>query len=140
MLGGHRNITMEEILKSRFLGLYCMVMADGIVEAKELETLYRIGRENYQLTPEEINKTFVSAGTSFVAPSKKEDRISILYEMAEIAWADGEIDETEKSLLARYAVRFGFKEENAMGIAEFMLQQVKDGVKQEDVIKQIINA
>lgn len=131
---------MEEILKSRFLSLYCMVMADGVVEAKELETLYRIGRENYHLTSEEINKNVVSAGTSYVVPSKIEDRISILYEMAEIAWSDGEIDETEKSLLSKYAVRFGFKEENAEGIAEFMLQQVKDGVPQTEVVNQILNA
>ncbi len=131
---------MEELLKSRFLSLYCMVMADGIVEAKELETLYRIGRENYHLTPEEINKNVVTAGTSFVAPDKMEDRISILYEMAEIAWADGKIDETEKSLLARYAVRFGFKEENADDIAEFMFQQVKEKVSKEKVIKIIVNS
>ena len=131
---------MDEILKSRFLSLYCMVMADGVVEAKELETLYRIGRENYHLTAEEINKNVVSAGTSYVAPDKMEDRLSILYEMAEIAWADGEIDETEKSLLARYAIRLGFKEENAEGISDFMLQQVKDGITQNDVINQIMNA
>ena len=131
---------MEELLKSRFLSLYCMVMADGVIEAKELETLYRIGRENYHLTAEEINKNVVSAGTSFVAPDKIEDRISILYEMAEIAWADGVIDDNEKSLLARYAVRLGFKEENAEGISEFMLQQVKDGVSQKDVISKIMNA
>ena len=131
---------MNELLKSRFLSLYCMVMADGVVEAKELENLYRIGRENYHLSPEEINKNVVTAGTSFVAPDKMEDRISILYEMAEIAWADGEIDETEKSLLARYAVRLGFKEENADGITEFMLQQVNEGVEQTEVINQILNA
>ncbi|MBO7559206.1 MAG: TerB family tellurite resistance protein [Bacteroidaceae bacterium] len=131
---------MEEILKSRFLSLYCMVMADGIVEAKELETLYRIGRNCYHLSPEEINKIVVSAGTSFDAPTKLEDRVSILYEMAEIAWADGEIDKTEKALLERYAVRFGFKEENAEEIANYMLQQVKDGVSQKEVVDQIMNA
>lgn len=117
-----------------------MVMADGVVEAKELETLYRIGRENYHLTPEEINTNVVSAGTSFVAPEKMDERISILYEMAEIAWADGQIDDTEKSLLARYAVRLGFKEENASDIADFMLQQVREGMSQKDVIQKIMNA
>lgn len=134
----HNN--MEELSKSRFLSLYCMVMADGVVEAKELETLYRIGRENYHLTPEEINKNVVTAGTSFVAPDKMEERISILYEMAEIAWADEEIDDTEKSLLARYAVRLGFKEENAADISDFMLQQVHEGVGQDEVIRQIMDA
>ena len=133
-------ISMEEIMKSRFLSLYCMVMADGVVEAKELETLYRIGRESYHLTPEEINQCVVSAGTSFVAPDRLEDRISILYEMAEIAWADGQIDDTEKSLLARYAIRLGFKEENANNIADFMLEQVNNGISQNDVIKRIVNA
>lgn len=117
-----------------------MVLADGIVEAKELETLYRIGREDYHLTPEEINAAVTSAGTTFVMPDKLADRISILYEMAEIAWADGEIDETEKSLLARYAVRLGFKEENAEGIGEFMLQQVNEGKNCDNVIKLITNA
>lgn len=131
---------MEDLLKSRFLCLYCMVMADGIVEAKELETLYRLGRERYHLTPEEINENVVSAGTSFIAPEKLEDRISILYEMAEIAWADGEIDETEKSLLVRYAIRLGFKKENAEDIADFMLHQVHEGYSKTDVIQQIMNA
>jgi uncharacterized tellurite resistance protein B-like protein len=131
---------MEELLKSRFLSLYSMVIADGVVEAKELETLYRIGRENYHLTSEEINKNVVTAGTSFVAPEKMEDRISILYEMAEIAWADGIIDDTEKSLLAKYAVRLGFQEENANDIAEYMLHQVKEGVTLAEVINQILNS
>lgn len=117
-----------------------MVMADGVVEAKELETLYRIGRENYHLSPEEIDQTVVSAGTSFVVTDKIEDRISILYQMAEIAWADGEIDDTEKSLLVRYAVRLGFKEENAEDIANFMLKQVKEGISQEQVITMIKNS
>lgn len=117
-----------------------MVLADGIVEAKELEHLYRIGKENYHLSEEEINKSVVSAGTSFVAPDRMEDRISILYEMAEIAWADNQIDDTEKAMLARYAVRLGFKEENAIGITEFMLQEVKDGVEENDVLSKILNS
>lgn len=130
----------NSLLKSRFLSLYCMVMADGIVEARELEVLYRIGRENYNISPEEINKMIVSAGPSFTVSTKMEERISILYEMSEIAWADGVIDESEVALLARYAVKFGFKEQNARGIAEFMIQQIKDGVKLEDVVKKILNS
>ena len=117
-----------------------MVIADGIVEAKELETLYRIGRESYKLSPEEINTYVVSAGSSFVAPDKMEDRISILYEMAEIAWADGVVDKTEKDLLSRYAIRLGFKDENADEIAEFMFQQVKEGISKNEVIDSILKA
>lgn len=117
-----------------------MVMADGVVEAKELESLYRIGRENYNLSSEEINKCVISSGSTFIPPTNSEDCISILYEMAEVAWADGKIDNTEIDLLARYAVRFGYKEENAKDIANFLLSQVKNGVCKSDVINQIINA
>lgn len=129
----------QEKLKSFFLALYSMVLADGIVEAKELESLYRIGRENYNLTSEEINKYVVSAGTTFIVPDRLEDRISLLYDLAEVAWADGKIDETERTLLARYVVRLGFLEENADEITDFMLKQVKDGISKEDVIKAIVN-
>lgn len=129
----------NNLLKSRFLCLYCMVMADGIVEAKELEVLYRIGRENYNISPEEINKMIVSAGPSFSLSTKMEDKISILYEMSEIAWADGEIDESEITLLERYAIKFGFKKDNSRKIAEFMIQNVKDGIKLPEVIKMIKN-
>lgn len=130
---------MDDKLKSHFLSLYCMVMSDGIVAAKELETLYRIGRDTYHLTPEEINQCVVSSGTSFIVPENVEERISILYEMAEIAWADGEIDQTEKNLLRRYILRLGFLEENADSIGEFMLQQVKDNISLSDVLKNIGN-
>lgn len=115
-------------------------MADGIVAAKELETLYRIGRENYHLTPDEINQYIVSVGTSFIVPESVEERIRILYELSEIAWADGEVDLTEKNLLHRYAVRLGFLEENAENIATFLLEQVKNGVSFKDVVKEITNA
>lgn len=117
-----------------------MVMSDGIVAAKELEALYRIGRDTYHLTPEEINQCVISSGTSFIIPETIEERIGILYEMAEIAWADGEIDQTEKNLLRRYILRLGFLEENADNIGEFMLQQVKDHVSLEDVLKNIGNS
>ena len=77
-----------------FLDLSCMIMADGIVHPKELETLYRIGTETYGLTLDEITKSIVSAGKTMTIPEAQEDRIRILYEMALVAWADGTIEKT----------------------------------------------
>lgn len=125
-------------MKSRFLSLFCMVVADGVVEARELETFYRIGREHYGLTPEEIAPAVVSLGSSFVMPTRMEERVSLLYQMAQIAWADGEIDDTERDMLVRYAVRLEFLPENAEAIASFMLDKVKQGVSEADVIAEIV--
>lgn len=119
--------------------MYCMVVADGVVAVKELETLYRIGMESYGISPEEINKAIVSSGKSVAIPSQMEEKLEVLYHLAEIAWADGEIDESERRLLARYAVRYGFLEDNAEEIAKYMLEQVHGGKSLEETINSIMN-
>lgn len=131
---------MSERQKARFLSLYCMVLADGVVDVKELEVLYRIGRVNYQLTPDEINKMIVGAGTSVPVFESFDDKIELLYQMAEIAWADGKIEDTERNLMKKYAIRFGFIEENVPGIIDFLLEKAKNGVPPQDVINEIKNA
>ncbi len=117
-----------------------MIMADGIVSTQELETLYRIGQEKYQLSLEEINQYVLSAGTSFVVPESVEDRIRVLYQIAEIAWADEVIDPTERKLLKRYVLRFGFLEDNADDITELLLSSVQEGISVEEILSTINNS
>ncbi len=123
--------------KLQFLDLYCMVMADGIVHPKEMETLYRIGIEHYGLSEEEINEGVKSAGVSSVIPELPEERISVLYEMAVIAWADGELEDSERNMLRRYASMYGVNEESIDELVDFLLDQAKKNVDEKDVIKQL---
>lgn len=118
---------MDAIMKSQFLSLYCMVLADGIIDARELETLYRIGTEQYGLTQEDITATVRDAGTSFIMPTELSDKIRFLYNMAQIAYADGEIDNTEIDLMKRYISKMNFAEENINAIADYMFDSVKEG-------------
>ncbi len=131
---------MDAKMKSIFLSHYCMILADGIVSAQELETLYRIGQEKYQLSLEEINQYVLSAGTSFVVPESVEDRIRVLYQIAEIAWADEVIDPTERKLLKRYVLRLGFLEDNADDITELLLSSVQEGISVEEILSTINNS
>ena len=114
-----------------------MVLADGIIEAKELETLYRIGTENYGLTLEQITEAIKESGTSFISPQSLEDKIQTLYNMSRIAWADGVIDESEINLLKRYIIKMGFQTEHADEIASFMLESVKEGKSVPEILSQI---
>ena len=123
--------------KLQFLDLYCMVMADGIVHPKEMETLYRIGLEQYGLSEEEINEGVKSAGVSSAIPELPEERISVLYEMAVIAWADGELEDSERNMLRRYASMYGVNEESIDELVDFLLDQAKENVDEKDVIKQL---
>ena len=123
--------------KVQFLDLYCMVMADGIVHPKEMETLYRIGLKNYGLTESEIDESIKSAGVSTTIPELPEERIAVLYEMAQIAWADGELDESERNLLRRYASLYGVNDANIDELVDFLLDKAKNNTDEQEVLKEL---
>lgn len=126
--------------KMQFLDLYCMVMADGIVHPKEMETLYRIGLKNYGLTENEINESIKSAGMSAtIIPELPEERMAVLYEMALIAWADGELEESERNLLRRYALLYGVNEEKIDELVDILLDKAHDNIEEQEVINQLNN-
>lgn len=119
----------------QFLELYRMVMADGIAHPKEMETLYRIGIEEYGLTNKQISQTITQESSSAIIPEDPKDRIKLLYELAIIAWADEVIEESEKNLLRRYVILFGIKEELADNFTDFLLKKVQENVSEKDIIK-----
>lgn len=121
----------------QFIDLYCMVMADGIVHPKEMETLYRIGVENYGLTENEMNEGVKSAGVSSVIPELPEERIAVLYEMAIIAWADGELEESERNMLRRYASMYGVNDESIDELVDFLLEKAHSNTEEKEVIKEL---
>lgn len=114
-------------LQSHFLALYCMILADGVIDVKELETLYRIGKEQYGLTEKEINQAVLQNGNSFTVPENIDSKIKLLYNLATIAWADGVLEDTERNLMRKYISRLGFLDENIDAIAEFIFNSVKEG-------------
>lgn len=123
--------------KMQFLDLYCMVMADGIVHPKEMETLYRIGLENYGLSEADINEGVKSAGVSSVIPELLEERIAVLYEMAIIAWADGVLEDSERNMLCRYAAMYGVNEDSIDELVNFLLDKAKSNADEKDVINEL---
>lgn len=112
-----------------------MVLADGVIDARELETLYKIGIEQYGLTQSEINEAVRDAGTSFITPSAIQDKIKFLYNMAQIAYADGEIDFSEIQLLKRYIVKMGFADENIDKISDYLLAAAKNQLTINEVLQ-----
>ena len=128
---------MDLQTKWRFLQLYCMVVADGVIDARELETLYRIGRDNYGLSANEISQAVTEAGATFPLPTDLKSQVNLLYEMAIIAWADGIIEDSEKHLLKSYALKMGFKEENLDEIVDFLLLRAKYNTPFDKVLNEI---
>lgn len=116
-----------------------MVLADGVIDARELEALYRIGTEQYGLTQSEIIETVRNAGSSFIVPSTLEGKVRFLFNMAQIAYADGVIDSSERDLLKKYIAKMGFEEENVESIADFLLDAAQNGMSPDELIHLITN-
>lgn len=116
-----------------------MVIADGLISPKELEFIYQLGKDVYHLSEDEINKYIVSADVSFVIPETVEDKVRVLYQLAMVAWADGDIDNHERDLLKRYVVRYRFEEDNADGIVDYLIDRVKNNTPVESVLNEILN-
>ncbi len=128
---------MNKKMKSEFIELYKMVLADGDVAPEEMEVLYRIGTKEYNVSLEEINVAIRDADTTFFIPETLDGKVRLLYHLAEIAWADGKIEESEKTLLKRYTDLFGFIEENQDALVDYMLEQVKEKVDLQSIINQL---
>ena len=130
------NGSIEESIRWHFFNLYCLALSDAEFNPREKELLYKIGVE-HGITEDTINNIVVTSGLSPVVPETLEDKIHYLYDLTRMAWADGIIEESEKALLRKYILLFGFHDENTEGIMEYFLTSVKDGKTIEQIINEI---
>ena len=127
---------MNEGLKSHFLNLYGMVMADGEVLAKEKMELYRIGEEFYGMKPEEFDRLVFSDEILFYTPDSDEEKILYLYDFALIAWADGEVVDEERQMMKRFALRFGVQEDEVDALIDLLLEKAQTQLSHEELLKE----
>lgn len=113
-----------------------MIVADGDVAITELDELYRIAREHYGLTQEEINAAILSGGSAFYIPEQDEEKIKYLYDLALIAAADG-IEDSELLLLKKYALKFGFLEENIDELVNVLLDYAQKKIPVQELLNSI---
>lgn len=130
---------MDTQLKSRFVALYQMVLADGVADPTELSALNLIGINKYGIDPNQINQLIRETSIQIKFPDSLNDKVSLLYQLGEIAWADGRIEDAEKELIKKYIVAMGFVKDNVNRIADFILEQVKNKVPEKEVINKILN-
>jgi len=124
-------------LKTHFLNLYHMALADENVDIRELELLYRIGEEG-GISRAEIETLIMQAEQPvFTAPTTLPEKISYLYDLSLMACADGKIDEAEQKLLIRFCSLFGFRQENVLSICEYLLGEAIRNVPIQQVLTNV---
>ena len=125
---------VTESQKSHFLNLYHIALCDMQIEPTELEKLYLIGSEK-GITSEEIDSIVLHPDKiKFIIPESIEQKIEYLYDLAQIAWSDGKIDNNEKFTLELFCSKFGFEQDHISTITQFILDEVEKKTKLSDVL------
>lgn len=127
---------IDDSLKWHFFNLYCMALSDTDFDPKEAELLYKIGLE-HGLDKTLIDEIVVTSGLRPEIPATIEEKVSYLYDLTRMAWADDEIKEEERQVLLKSVLRFGFKEENKEQIVDYLIRSVRDSKSLEQIINEI---
>ncbi|QHI37081.1 hypothetical protein IMCC3317_24590 [Kordia antarctica] len=123
-------------LKSHFLRLYQIAFVDDDFDILELQMLYRFAEER-GISKEQLDHILLNPSHDASIPESLEERISYLYDLALMVWADKKVTEDEYITLKKYCRKFEFLEENITEIVDYLLDCAKKNVKKEVIINAI---
>lgn len=121
-------------LKSHFLNLYKIALADGNFSSQEMKMLYEFAEER-GVNREHLNDLLLNPDKTLNSiPENLNDKLSHLIDFCIMSWADGEVVPDEENALRKFILNFGFLDENVNELAQFLLEAVKDGKSKNDII------
>lgn len=131
--------TLSPELQSYLSALYKMSLVDGHQDLRELKAIMDIAHK-YGVNAENFEDFLSISSDQIVIPDSLEQRITHLYHLAQIVWADGTVEDSERALLHDFVLRYGFLAENAEGITNYLLNQVQAGHSLQDIITELNRA
>lgn len=128
----------KSISESHFLNLYSIALSDTQIDTTELVKLYEFGQKR-GFDKNAIDELLLNADhVTFTIPDELLNKIELLYEFAILIWADGRVDEYEKTALMKFCFKFGFEKENVEELADFLLEEAKQKTKIADLKEKVI--
>ena len=123
-------------LKSHFLHLYEMAMADKDFSPLELKMLYHFAAER-EISKAELDALLLKPSSEFVLPESFQKRLEYLYDLGRMVWADGVVTEDEKTTLRKFCVKFEIAEEHITGVCQTILDGVQNELSKQEIINQL---
>jgi hypothetical protein len=128
-------MSLPESIKSHFLNLYAIALADLSLDPRELQMLFVLG-ESKGVSRSDLEQILLLPSSSETSiPGTVQERIALLYDFALMIWCDGKVDVSEERLLKMFCKMFGFDPENVEEIATFLLNQAHKGTSAETVLE-----
>lgn len=133
------KIEIPVVLKSHFLRLYQIALADGEFSALELKMLYEFAEER-GISKEHLDAILLNpVEANNLVPEEINEKISFLYDFTAMIWADQVVTEDELSALKKYIKRFEFLDENIEPLAQYLIEAVKNDKSKQDIIYELNN-
>ncbi|UZO81535.1 hypothetical protein NBT05_03445 [Aquimarina sp. ERC-38] len=131
------HTSIPTVIKSHFLRLYQIALADGEFSALELKMLYEFAEER-GISKEHLDQILLNpVDANNLIPEEIPEKISFLYDFTAMIWADEVVTEDELSALKKYIKLFGFLDENIELLAQFLIESVKINRTKEEIINQL---
>lgn len=132
------KIEITTQLKSHFLRLYQIALADENFSHLEMQLLYKFAEER-NVSSEELDKILTGSIGEITIPHALEERMEYLYDFAVMIWADQKITEDELSTLKKYCRKFEFLDENVDALAEYLIESAKENKSKTEFLNELNN-
>lgn len=128
------NITTE--LKSHFLRLYQIALADENFSHLEMQLLYKFAEER-AISKIELDAILTGYAGDVIVPQTLGKKIEYLYDFALMIWADEVVSSDEEITLKKYIKVFGFIEENIDELSAYLLKSAKEHKPKNEILEEL---
>jgi len=133
------NNQITENLKAHFLRLYQMAICDDDFSALELKMLYKCAEER-GIPSKNLDEILLNPiNLKSLVPQTIEEKVDYLYDLTVMIWADGIVSPNEYIAMQKYVLMFGFIEENAPSIVDYLIEAVKIGKNKSEILYELKN-
>ncbi|WPO82853.1 hypothetical protein SD427_00495 [Chryseobacterium sp. JJR-5R] len=133
------NTQITENLKAHFLRLYQMAICDDDFNALELKMLYTCAEER-GISSKNLDEILLHPiNIKSFLPQTIEEKVDYLYDLTVMIWADGAVSPNEYAAMEKYVIMFGFLEENAQAIVDYLIEAVQTGKNKNDILSELKN-
>ncbi|WP_100076214.1 hypothetical protein [Chryseobacterium camelliae] len=130
---------ITENLKAHFLRLYQMAICDDDFSTLELKMLYQCAEER-GISSKNLDDILMNPiNIKSLLPKTIEEKVEYLYDLTVMIWADGVVTPNEYAAMEKYVLMFGFLEENAKPIVDYLIESVQTGKPKTDILYELNN-
>lgn len=122
-------------LKAHLSNMYRLAMCDDELDLSEQMLLFKIAQE-HGISEEYLGQWMSERHEQVTIPERIEDRITHLYDLSRMVWADGKATEAERQMLRNFVLRYEFLPDNADAIVEYFLQAIQEQRSVESIISE----